>query len=177
MDFVGFPKVARLQREIIITEKIDGTNGQIYITKDGDMYVASRTRWISPADDNHGFAAWARANENELLKLGPGRHFGEWWGKGINRGYGMQEKRFSLFNVVRWFNNPELPYCCDVVPTLYRGKFNPGEIDGCIMTLKSTGSRAAPGYMDPEGIVVFHVPGNVMFKQTIKNDDKPKGSV
>jgi hypothetical protein len=28
--------------------------------------------------------------------------------------------------------------------------------------------------MDPEGIVVFHVAGNVGFKRTIKNDDQPK---
>ena len=34
--------------------------------------------------------------------LVPGRHFGEWWGSGIQRGYGLDEKTFSLFNAYRW---------------------------------------------------------------------------
>jgi len=36
---------------------------------------------------------------------------------------------------------------------------------------------AFSGYMKPEGIVVFHVAGNVMFKATIENDGIPKGSI
>jgi len=31
MEFTEFPKIARLSREVIVTEKIDGTNGCIYI--------------------------------------------------------------------------------------------------------------------------------------------------
>lgn len=31
MDFKAFPKISRLRREIIITEKIDGTNGIVAI--------------------------------------------------------------------------------------------------------------------------------------------------
>ncbi len=64
------------------------------------MFIGSRTRWITAQDDNHGFARWVEGNKQELLKLGAGRHFGEWWGSGIQRGYGLQkgEKRFSLFN-------------------------------------------------------------------------------
>ena len=34
--FSQFPKMARLSREIVITEKIDGTNAQVLITDDGD---------------------------------------------------------------------------------------------------------------------------------------------
>jgi hypothetical protein len=41
--------------------------------------------------------------------------------------------------------------------------------------LKMYGSLAVPGFMNPEGIVVFHVAGNLMFKKTIKNDESPKG--
>jgi hypothetical protein len=79
----------------------------------------SRSRWITPDDDNFGFAAWVEANRDELLTLGPGRHFGEWWGSGIQRGYGLPkgEKRFSLFNVSRW--GESRPACCHVVPVLY----------------------------------------------------------
>lgn len=39
-----------------LTEKIDGTNAQVYIADDGRVVAGSRTRWISPEDDNFGFA-------------------------------------------------------------------------------------------------------------------------
>lgn len=31
LEFVEFPKIPRLSRDIIVTEKIDGTNAQIYL--------------------------------------------------------------------------------------------------------------------------------------------------
>jgi hypothetical protein len=43
--------------------------------------------------------------------------------------------------------------------------------------LSSWGSLANTGYMNPEGIVVYHTAGNVMFKKTIKDDEVPKGSI
>jgi len=50
--FVEFPKMGRLSREMIITEKIDETNGCIDIDKTGTiMTVGSRTRWIKPGDE------------------------------------------------------------------------------------------------------------------------------
>lgn len=123
--FQEFPKMARLNREIVITEKIDGSNGSVIIAPgyqsldpgavpenlddtatacDGFVVMAaSRTRFVVPGkQDNAGFAAWVKENRSELLKLGPGRHFGEWWGANIQRRYGLTEKRFSLFNVGRW---------------------------------------------------------------------------
>ena len=96
-DFREVPKMARLSREIIITEKLDGTNASIYIGEDGTFLVGSRTRWITPEDDNHGFAKWAYSERERLLTLGAGHHFGEWWGCGIQRNYGLTDKRFSLF--------------------------------------------------------------------------------
>lgn len=118
IPFVEFPKIARFNREVIVTEKIDGTNAQILVNDTGDevVGVGSRTRWISPKDDNHGFAGWVQKNKEELLRLGPGSHFGEWWGAGIQRTYGLKEKRFSLFNVSRWEH--DRPACCGVVPVL-----------------------------------------------------------
>ena len=193
IEFQGFPKIARFMRRIIVTEKIDGTNGCIYIGKDGEFLVGSRSRWITPENDNFGFAAWAYANREELMKLGVGRHFGEWWGQGINRGYGLTEKRFSLFNVQRWHlagkepeqiatadprivrTQEELPACCGLVPILYQGMPYTFEIELCLGRLRDFGSRAAPGYRLPEGLVVFHTAGNVGFKQTIENDETPKG--
>jgi len=192
MEFQGFPKMARLSREIIITEKIDGTNAQICIDEDGKMFVGSRTRWITPECDNFSFAAWAYEHKDELLTLGPGRHFGEWWGSGIQRGYGLKEKRFSLFNTQRWAlygtapktyptldprvtrTQEVLPECCGVVPVIYQGDFDTEDVEMCIDMLRHSGSFAAPGFMKPEGIVLYHVAGNVGFKKTLHKDELPK---
>jgi len=181
-DFVGFPKIYRLSREIIVTEKIDGTNAQIYITEDGEVFAGSRTRWITPQADNFGFATWVEGNKDSLRTfLGPGQHFGEWWGKGIQRGYGMQQKLFSLFNTSRWSVNNELittpwPEGVRVVPVLYQGMFSQGQIDLTLLDLQNRGSSAAPGFMDPEGIVIFHTASQTSFKKTIKGDEVPKGT-
>ena len=183
--FQGFPKIARLSRECIITEKIDGTNAQIYIADDMQPIIlesgrivpflcGSRTRWIFPEFDNYGFATWAYSNATDLLKLGPGRHFGEWWGQGIQRNYNLKEKRFSLFNAVHW-NEKNLPKGCFTVPILYKGLFESSAIMNCLDMLNKIGSFAAPGFMQAEGIVIYHIAANIGFKKTIKNDDIPKG--
>lgn len=190
-EFREFPKIARLSREIIVTEKIDGTNGCIFIGEDGEFLVGSRTRWITPEYDNHGFARWALDHMEALIMgLGPGRHFGEWWGAGIQRGYGLPkgEKRFSLFNTIRWCEHDQepqqikagdpkiekyqqkLPKCCHLVPVLYRGDFITVAIKLALADLERRGSLAAPGFMKPEGVVVYHTAGNVMFKKTLGND-------
>ena len=175
MEFKKFPKIARLNREIVVTEKIDGTNAQITITDDGQFLIGSRTRWITPIDDNYGFAAWALTNKDELLKLGVGSHFGEWWGSGCQRGYGLQkgEKRFSLFNTERW-NEYTMPKCCSVVPVLYSGMFNQQSINECIEDLRCNGSKASPGFMKPEGVVIWHSSARCGFKITLEKDEMPK---
>lgn len=193
IEFTGFPKMARLSRECIITEKIDGTNAQIRITEGGQMLVGSRTRWITPTDDNYGFAAWAHAHRDELMALGVGSHFGEWWGQGIQRKYGLAEKRWSLFNVSRWCLSGEapqriptadprivklqdvLPACCSLVPVIYRGVFSTGACAEALEGMVVEGSLAAPGFMNPEGIVCYHVAAGVGFKKTIEKDEEPKG--
>lgn len=190
--FVEFPKMARLSREVIVSEKIDGTNAQILITEDGQFFTGSRTRWITPQDDNFGFSAWAHAHKDELMALGAGRHFGEWWGAGIQRKYGLNEKRFSLFNVSRWClhgTEPQripsaaprivklqdvLPACVGLVPVLYRGVFTTEAIENAVEWLRANGSVAAPGFSKPEGVVCFHVAAGVGFKKTIEKDETPK---
>ena len=174
-EFRPWKKIYRLSRAYIITEKIDGTNGLICITEDNKMHVGSRTRWITPEQDNYGFAKWTRENEQELLKLGPGYHYGEWWGKGIQRNYGKEERTFSLFNTARW-NDMNKPICCSVVPVLREINFlDTDYIETALATLGLFGSIAAPGFMNPEGIVIYHKQSGYMFKKTIENDDKPKG--
>lgn len=174
-DFVGFPKIARLSRNCVITEKIDGTNAQICITEDGQFLVGSRTRWITPENDNAGFAKWAHANREELTHhLGVGSHFGEWWGAGIQRTYGMKEKVFSLFNTARW-NDETKPPCCRVVPVMYSGVFDQAQVEYCLDMLRTQGSAAAPGFMRPEGIVIYHEAARIYFKKTIEKDEEWKG--
>lgn len=196
--FEPFSKITRLNRKCVITEKIDGTNAQVFISKavpedEQDPFVlsivgvaafgwdhafstraGSRNRWIKPDDDNYGFAQWVQKNAIELINLGEGRHFGEWWGRGIQRSYGLTEKRFSLFNVGRW-NNPETrPKCCHVVPTLYEGDFSTEQVNDAIETLNRVGSSASTGFLNPEGVIVFHCASRQLAKVTCKNDQEPK---
>lgn len=175
-DFLGFPKIARLMREIVVTEKIDGTNAQITILEDDSIVVGSRNKFITPNDDNAGFARWVFENEAEIRRLGYGQHFGEWWGAGIQRRYGLKEKRFSLFNTAIWSDDAIRPKCCHVVPVLYQGLWSDVAIQNCLNDLAQGGSKAAPGFMDPEGVVIYHTAAKMMFKRTIKDDEKPKGS-
>lgn len=201
MDFIGFPKITRLKRNCVVTEKIDGTNASIYISEDSSpivcesgrtvpFLVGSRTRWIFPENDNMGFARWAYEHVDELLKLGPGQHFGEWMGQGIQRNYGLKEKRFYLFNTGRWIDRKEIvttkeedlgkrvfcPSCCYVVPVLYTGIFDNTMIEIHLQSLKTLGSKTVPGFMKPEGVVIYHAASRMYFKQTIENDEKSKGS-
>lgn len=174
--FVGWPKIARLFRECVITEKIDGTNAAVGILEDGRIYAQSRKRIITPDSDNFGFATWVAENAGTLLDdLGPGLHFGEWWGRGIQRGYGLDERRFSLFNTTRWsdaeFYTPNL----SMVPVLYSGQFSTFAVEEAIHDLVMEGSAAAIGWGNPEGVVVYHVAANQSFKVTIENDEAPKG--
>jgi hypothetical protein len=178
-EFEGFGKIARLNRDIIITEKIDGTNAQILIDDDGYIArVGSRNRWIAPNDDNYGFAQWCMSNRNQLEKLGPGRHFGEWWGSKIGRKYGMTDgkRRFSLFNTSRW-NKDNVPSCCSVVPIIYEGPYNYSAISGALSYLAVNGSQAMPGFMKPEGIIIWHSAARQFFKVTLENDEKPKSQI
>lgn len=178
--FEEFNKIPRLRRGCVITEKIDGTNAQIYISDDKELVLAgSRNRWIFPekSKDNAGFARWVEDNKEALLRLGPGRHYGEWWGQGIQRGYGLTEKRFSLFNVGRWEDGlPEdLPENVSLVPILLRDDFSTEAVDRIIQQLVSEGSVAAPGFMKPEGVVIYHLASRSLFKRTIEKDEEPKG--
>lgn len=202
--FNEFPKVPRYSRDCVITEKIDGTNAQIRIemvvergyvarvgltnvAEIGDYFfmVGSRSRHITPDDDNYGFARWAYAHADELIAgLGVGIHYGEWWGSGIQCGYGLTggDKRFSLFNVERWGETRnkvkyplDRPACCGVVPVLYQGPFGDQPITDAIARLTNEGSLAAPGYRNPEGIMIYHVAANAYFKKTIHKDESPKG--
>lgn len=139
------------------------------------VYAQSRNRLITPDTDNHGFARWVWDNcETLVADLGPGLHFGEWWGQGIGRKYGMTEKRFSLFNVKRWQDALFLTNQLGAVPVIDRNEFSTAVVRNALAALRLHGSFAAPGFMNPEGVVVYHAAGNVLFKATIEGDEVPK---
>lgn len=174
-EFKEWPKIPRLNRDVVLSEKIDGTNSCVWISDDGSAIGAqSRTRWITPHSDNFGFAAWVEQNREELSKLGPGTHYGEWYGRGIQRSYGLQDRRFSLFNTHRW--NPDItPAGVGVVPILWQGNFKDLDLAAVMAKLKEGGSLAVPGYMRPEGIVIFHTAFGGMQKILCEGDELPKG--
>ena len=143
MEFKGWPKTPRLENELmVITEKIDGTNAcvifhEVYkgdshnaittLPYEGDLEIGvwaqSRTRLIYPEDDNFGFAKYVKENAEELFfLLGMGRHFGEWWGQGIQRTYGADRKYFSIFNTFIPVNPNEIGL--KTIPLIYSGKFD-----------------------------------------------------
>jgi hypothetical protein len=216
-DYPKFRPIPRLNRRTVITEKIDGTNGLVEITplaefddseqditlgvlvyRDNEPYIVragSRNRWLTRENDNFGFAAFVFDHAVELVALGPGKHYGEWFGKGIQTGYGLDEKRFALFNVAKWYDprDPEVteqylatfpkaqpaPEAVTVVPVIsvIDGKWLNEAVDEALNTLEHEGSYIAPGFTNPEGVVVFHDAAGVYFKATIKNDEQPKSKV
>ena len=175
LTFEKFPSLQRLRRNCVITEKIDGTNAQINFDTDGNILCGSRTREITPEVDNYGFATWAYSNQSKLFEiLGEGRHFGEWWGLGIQRRYGMDKKVFSLFNSGRWIADDLKGIDqLSVVPVLYSGEFNTDIVDETMANLNGC-SIAAPGFTNPEGIVVYHSKIKQMFKVTFEHDKHGK---
>lgn len=194
---------------VTITEKIDGTNACVVIlpydpdhefaiqdgyskvlasieTEDAaKMYTfatQSRKRFIKPGKDtdNAGFAAWAWESAPQLIALlGYGKHYGEWWGRGIQRGYDLDHKKFSLFRPWRYEHlalTDEVPGL-DVVPTLYSGGAEGLLTTSIILaTLEQEGSKAAPGYMRPEGIIIQSALTQSTYKAFTWDDGLPKST-
>ncbi|TPV96202.1 MAG: hypothetical protein B7733_05695 [Myxococcales bacterium FL481] len=180
IDFQPFPKIPRLYREVVITEKIDGTNACVIVDEDGRVRAGSKNREIFPerlagkGADNYGFAEWVSQNEEELRGLGAGVHHGEWYGRGIQRGYGLDHRRFALFNVSRFYHAGARPTCCGVVPMIY-GKAVPlgGASDyvrNALDDLREFGSQAVKGWERPEGIIIYHRQSKQLFKVTLDGD-------
>ena len=99
----------------------------------------------------------------------------------IGRGYGLPqgERYFSLFNTSRWkhLDIPEAradiqpPEGLRVVPVLHTFALDTDVIREALGALKVTGSYAAPGYMNPEGICVFIPGAEATFKVTFDGDN------
>jgi hypothetical protein len=194
--FTPYPKTPRLNREVIVTEKVDGSNGQVYITddpirglapvaqiaQDGQLpalvYAGSRNRWVHPGDDNFGFAAWVASTAGTLVDdLGHGRHYGEWYGKGINRNpYEIQHKAFALFNPFTDLGSPATPHL-GVVPLLAVCDFQDLQpmLKNLLAELRAYGTCLPNILCDyAEGVVVYHTAGRQTFKVTLVGDETPK---
>lgn len=199
--FEAFPDIKKLgNAQLTITQKIHGSNAQIYIFKNResletiasmpdeeraaelvakypgkslviefagdaigfhvysefmDLKCGSRTRWIAPGNDNYGFAAHVYEHKQEFIdKLGPGKHFGEWAGLGINSGEGLKDKALVLFDHWKYPTDRALPPKTVVVPVLYEGPFDLSKVGEVMADLKANGSKLCPGFMRPEGVVV-----------------------
>lgn len=179
VEYKAWPKTPRLFKDVVVTEKIDGSNGAIIVTDELTVHAQSRNRLITPADDNFGFAKWVDENAHLLaVILGPGHHFGEWWGSGINRAYDCKngDRRFSLFNTEKWKHlrdspvYPELP-ALSTVPVLWQGSLDTSRILDIGAYLQNHGSIAKPGYDRPEGLCVYHTAASSVFKVVF---DKPE---
>lgn len=183
ITFEEYGKTPRFFRNMIVTEKLDGTNAAILVTDDGRVGAQSRNRLITPgkATDNYGFARWVEDNAVALAEvLGAGRHFGEWWGGGIARNYGLEksDKRFSLFHVDKYGSRDlaRVPGL-GTVPVLSRYTMDSDVISNTIADLRENGSKAVPGFMNPEGVIVWHSASKNVYKVLLENDELPKGLV
>jgi hypothetical protein len=201
-SYPKFGSIPRWYKTFTISEKVDGTNGLIAVLPEGEDYynlrregtepvaiadgfgifAGSRSRWLSADDkakDNAGFARWISEHAPEVAQLGEGFHYGEWYGSGINRGYGLPkgEKRFALFNTYRWTDTR--PDLFDVVPVLWQGSGDDLQqgIDSAIQILATNGSVISPGFRNPEGIVIYSNEAKTYWKKTLQNDRIPKDMV
>jgi len=63
------------------------------------------------------------------------------------------------------------------VPVIYQGVFDGGAIDQALDVLRLGGSMAAPGFMKPEGIVIYFAQARQLLKVTLKHDHIPKSLI
>jgi len=143
------------------------------------IYAGSRNRWLSLEKDNFGFARYVHDNAEQLVNLGIGRHYGEWYGSGIQRTYGLSggDKRFALFNVLRDYDFANLPPNVEKVHAFVTNEYleSPYHMaEEWMEDMSVNGSRQVPGFESPEGLVLFHRKSGTTFKKTFDYDDKGK---
>lgn len=189
MEFRSWGKTTRLDSEVVVTEKIDGTNAAVVISSVFDpqdtsgtlvdlggksvlVGAQSRKKTITPDNDNAGFATWVWDNASVLAReLGPGYHYGEWWGHKIQREYGRQngERYFSLFDVYRYGTKDRELAGLSVVPVIAQGTFTAGLIELAQDMIWKYGSLAVTDdFYQAEGIVVLFKNNKARFK--VKQD-------
>lgn len=94
------------------TPKAHGTNSGVVMDKDKNLEIVSRNRVLSIGNDNAGFAAFVKKNEDVIREFFTSFElclktndkvaiYGEWCGKGIQKGVAVSEldKRWLIFAV------------------------------------------------------------------------------
>lgn len=188
MEFKAYKKTPRVDKlTFTISEKIDGTNAVLYVhhphfgevlngtEKPPFILAGSRSKWLlqepgKPNDDNHGFGRWVKDNEEELMKLPQGYHYGEWYGKGINRAYGLKDRRFMLFNFNRYVKLKEenqLPSVVELETVLADNvSFEHLNQIGAQVAARliQGGSVHVPGFRSTEGIILRQAHSDIVHK-------------
>lgn len=89
--------------ECLIFHKIDGTNGSVWLDKDGNIKAGSRNRELTLEKDNRGFYQYVLNNENikkYLQKHPTHRLYGEWLVPHTLKTYRDDAwRRFYIFDV------------------------------------------------------------------------------
>lgn len=189
MMLAGVPDQRQLVTYVHVTDADDPEDNGLY-----DVYAQSRNRLIAPDSDNFGFAAWVERHAEILVKgLGPGRHFGEWAGPGIQKNpHALEQRLFFLFNTEKWANRHGEPWWSlesigvRHVPVLGRANNLAGlELRarkwleslrkyGSIATEVEHGPWVANDKSKPEGIMLYSTAARQVFKITLENDELPK---
>lgn len=180
-DHPTYPHLENLDRvpyvldapEVWITEKIHGFNARFGWTRQGEIWAGSRNQVVYRVTDSfeegvphglQGFVEWSMSVVHRLY-LGV-TVFGEWAGKGIQKGIDYGEKRFYLFGMMEdgEFLHPSTlidwaeRLDCLAAPLIYGGKPpTPAELLG----MRTSPSELADG--DKEGVVI--VPWPPIFDQ------------
>lgn len=181
-EFKSWREIDKFQGvHVIITEKIHGSNAQILVYRDESgalkALAGSRTQFLDPwGRDNFGFAKYVMAHEAQICEqLGEGRHYGEWVGPGVNSDYGLKDKHLVLFDFRRHpkekFEAGQMPPNMLPIPVLYDGPYAPGIEDKVMDGLKANGSVLSPGFMKPEGVVLFFPQFGSMKKKVFKAEE------
>jgi hypothetical protein len=176
IEFEKWSKTTRLESDVTISEKANGSNVAICaeIKADGDDFNISlaaqtRTQMVHMGNDQVGVAKWTIINYQSLiydLFLGDGvtppkpgiyRHFGEF----MTRGH--KEPHLYLFNTKRWSGKTFATPTLKVVPVLFEGRYYEGIVEKCLEDLRTNGSRIHPG-IAPEGVVTYWHGDNSMKK-------------
>lgn len=188
----NFPEVVKelMYRKVVVTEKMEGTNYSITVTRDGEVMVNQRGYTIVPIEGGehefwratrlHGYADKAKGIQDGVF---PGKQVtlrGELIGPGVQKNiYGLKTREVLFFDILvdgKYASAPKWRNVCQywglkTVPILSQDKTLSEWLGGRTMQEASNGPSAM-GAKKREGVVVKpvmesvnHEVGRLMIKQ------------
>lgn len=122
MEFDKYQHVEKLQTddtagieigEVFVFPKLDGTNASLWVDENENLHAGSRKRHLSDNDDNAGFLAWAKKQDNliDFFAANPEKRlYGEWLVKHTFKNYREDAMRkFYVFDVC-YYDGEEKKY-------------------------------------------------------------------